>query len=874
MKKVLMVLGLAALTCSAETTEPITPPEKPVNVLFLGDSLSDGPWNVNKYSSTIVGDTGVKGGGNGEAHVEKLQRKLNEDAAWFGKVKIFNYAVHGDSIPNVIKRLDKKCGTSTDSGNPRYWAEDPYPGNMYGPIFGTTRQYDWAFIFLGQNDTKIQPPAYTDMFVSEEDMRSGLEDLIGRLRAQGVSRIVVYSSACPYYEWCVWTQPNVKSTPSSNRYELGQSVFGREDCLAKYNAIVQDLVNQHSDIAEYCDVYTPLKAEGGNMTNLVNKRDGVHFNQAGHERMAQLEFAYLTGKTTSDIRIYNGADPGQTNDWYTMVRNGFPAQGNQIYVKAGESIGITNGTFNSWVDDIATTNAIILDNGATFSAFAGSKLVYLPGSGISGKSFGLYQNDTHLVLDGTTFDLAVRNSMCFFSTGTKGPFPVSCSWDVKDSTVDYSRSMAQAYYWINGTDNRMTIVDSTLNLGSLTLGRQFMFEKATNCVFEMTRSSLKKKKQTGKDFPISFSNTIRSTATFRDATIVDFATVEFGDSASDNVVEFFGDDSSVSVATVTMDGVGNTLRLATAKVDPAVTLSGKSNCLAVAHADYDFNRYEYSSSVWPIVALESGSSVSNQYLRGPGDFSPFVDNSTIDIRGGELKVGRYLAFDGENKTIRVRDGGTLSIGLDISKTGFDDVRNALRFSGSGFTLSIEEDGVVESHTAINRSRSVADYKWVNCPNSLIVFKGSNPQFKIASSQDANNGLTLGTADDTEMTDPVKLRFEIQGCGYGENQDERAAIQSTGSKRVAVYANQPIEIVDLEQHAAMEVPLVYSKGGFATTMDAKFLAALKRHATLPPGASFVVHTEPGPPDEDGNPTVASQTLCVYLPGNKGFSLFFW
>ena len=90
--------------------------QKPVRALYLGDSLSDFD--------------------RGSNHVDKLQAKLDELSSRC--VSIYNYAVRGDYIERVMERL--RGGTNCTSRT------------AYHGIWG--RQYDWAFVFLGHNDTR------------------------------------------------------------------------------------------------------------------------------------------------------------------------------------------------------------------------------------------------------------------------------------------------------------------------------------------------------------------------------------------------------------------------------------------------------------------------------------------------------------------------------------------------------------------------------------------------------------------------------------------------------------------------------------------------------------------------------------------------
>ena len=812
MKCMLILLGLSALTSLAA---PVTPPATAVNVLFLGDSLSDGEWNPGE-------------GKNGEAHVEKLQKLLNANADWAGKVSIHNYAIHGDFITRVLDRLDGKAGTPSLDRYADIWS----------------RNYDWAFVFLGQNDTKTKKEAgYQETFVSHEDQESGLADLLGRLREKGVARVVFYSAESADYDVCKKGDPETR--------------FGEPCFLEAYNDVVKSLVAANPADTEYFDVYTEMKDDPLKEVYL-SRQDGVHLTPRGHFYMAAREFAYLTGFQApaydAPKRIYDAAVQKDVDDW-----NG--AMGTKLSIANGETIGITNGAFA-----VGKGESADVGNYATLMAFKGATLTYAASA--TSKSFGLNKDYGRYVLDGATFNVVTKNVQRYFGNGSASR-PRYCAWELTNGSVLDSSTggTKNEYRWIVGTGNRMTLVDSTLNVGTLGPGdsgdRHFHFRFAENCTLSATRSALALGSSSAV-FGFVFST--NSLARFEDATVTGPTVLEFSESSSGNTAEFLGTQGTVSFMTVNMNGVGDTLRLANANFGPTVNFGGTSNRLAIARAGYAASKILGNNPIAPVVAIESGAVVSNQYLRTTSDFAPYVDGGTIDVCGGEFKLSRFLQLDGSDRTIRVRDGGSVLIGLEPSGTA--NARNALRFTSgttSGCTISIEDNGVFETHTAINRA--VGDYNWTDCPNTAIVFKGHNPRFNVLVAMDATYALVLGTSnEDTFLTDPVKLRFEVPAGNY-----DRAPLWINGDNRSAIiYGNQPIEVaVDpglvAGAHDRILIPLVHDAKGFsAAPLDAMRLAKLTAHATLPEKAKFVVVD-----DEEGN----GKTLCLRIPGNKGLMIIF-
>jgi len=819
MKHILMLLGLAALTSLAA---PITPPATPVNVLFLGDSLSDGVWNL--------GD-----GGHGEAHVEKLQRLLNANAAWTGKVTIHNYAIHGDFITRVLDRLDNKSGTPSLDRFADIW----------------NRDYDWAFVFLGHNDTKTKKATgYLETFVSHADQVSGFADLLGRLRAKGITRIVFYSSESADYDVCKAGDPDTR--------------FGEPRFLEEYNGVIRDLVAANPSDTEYFDIYTEMKVEPLKEVYL-DRTDGVHLTPCGHFYMAAREFNYLTGLTApaydTPEKIYDGAVAQDVTDWNT-------AMGTQLKVEAGKTIGITNGTFA-----VGNGSSADINSYATLVAFKGATLNYAASA--NSKSFGLNKDYGRYVLDGATFNVVTKNVQRYFGN-SKDSRPRYCAWVLTNGSLLASSANGgkNEYRWIVGVGNSMTLVDSTLNTGAYGPGdngdRHFHFRYAENCTLSATRSTL-----TLASNPSEFGFVASTNSSIRlaDTTVTGPTVLAFSDSSFGNTAEFSGTQGSVSFTTVNMNGAGDTLRLANANFSPTVNLGGTSNCVALAFSDYDVGKLNMADAISPTLAFESPCVKHYKYMdvaAFPKDSFPcFADDRTIDVRnGGVLELERYALISGTNRTIRVRDGGTFYVGLQPSGTA--NARNALRFvpgATSNCTISVENNGVLETHTAIGMAGSAAAWNWTDCPDSVLVFKGRRPRFNVAVTTDATIGMSLGTSDeDAVLSDPVALRFEVPA----ENFDGAPIRHDDGTTRsIRLYGNQPIEVVVdprlvTGSHDKIRIPLVYDCSGFnaTTPLDAERLAKLTAHATIPETSKFVVVD-----DAEGT----GKTLCLCIPGNKGLTL---
>lgn len=217
--------------------------DAPVRILYLGDSLTHFDYGHN--------------------HVDKVRYFLNR--AHPGKAEIWNYAVRGDFIERVLLRLDGKA--------PGRWR------NYYHDLW--SRSYDWAFVFLGHNDTRAYAKDnYRTPLIPPDRQKKYYEDLIARLKAKGIRRIILMSSASSNYELC---SSNAAKSPKSGRY-------GEPAHLEKFNEILQELAKEHA--LEYLDVYTPMKNHPHNAA-LLNRFDGIHLSDAGHDFIALETLKYL-----------------------------------------------------------------------------------------------------------------------------------------------------------------------------------------------------------------------------------------------------------------------------------------------------------------------------------------------------------------------------------------------------------------------------------------------------------------------------------------------------------------------------------------------------------------------------------------------------
>ena len=228
--------------------------QKPVRALYLGDSLSDFD--------------------RGSNHVDKLQVKLDELSSRC--VSIYNYAVRGDYIERVMERL--RGGTNCTSRT------------AYHGIWG--RQYDWAFVFLGHNDTRAwSSSGFSKPEMSQEQLQTGFGNLIQLLKSQGIGRIILVSATSSNFTLTSRKAAAIQAAIASGRSKARRIVrYGDPKFLEAYNSVLSNFARESG--VEYLDLYTAMK-ELPDKASLVRPTDGVHLTEKGHAYIANREYEYL-----------------------------------------------------------------------------------------------------------------------------------------------------------------------------------------------------------------------------------------------------------------------------------------------------------------------------------------------------------------------------------------------------------------------------------------------------------------------------------------------------------------------------------------------------------------------------------------------------
>ncbi|MBR4938288.1 MAG: SGNH/GDSL hydrolase family protein, partial [Kiritimatiellae bacterium] len=225
--------------------------EKPVNILYLGDSLSDFD--------------------RGSNHVDTVVEYLAKHNP--GKVKCWNFAKGGDCIRYIIQRMDGKGKGDWKARYDDLW----------------NRKYDWAFVLLGHNDTKTNlKNDFKEPFTPRSQQHEMYDELIRRLRAKGVKRIVLLSSTSSNFDVCNhWVTSRLEKAKASGK---GISLFGQPEQMEAFNKALKEIAARNK--VEYADIYDSMKARA-DKPSMLRFTDGVHLSKKGYDFVALETLRYL-----------------------------------------------------------------------------------------------------------------------------------------------------------------------------------------------------------------------------------------------------------------------------------------------------------------------------------------------------------------------------------------------------------------------------------------------------------------------------------------------------------------------------------------------------------------------------------------------------
>ncbi len=220
-----------------------------VNILFLGDSLTD--FDRDRNHASIMADA-----------LEKAHP---------GAFTVYNYAIGGDYCEQTWNRMN---------GRKSYRLE------AFDDIW--SRPYDWAFIFLGANDSKTPTVSgHKIPLTTAEAQKRLMGEMIAFLKGKGVKRIILISPAVANFPVCQ------RITAKRERSGRNCNLFGEPKQLEAFAAVDRHLA-ETTDGVEFLDIYTPMKARA-DAYKMTRPTDGVHLVDSGYRFVACRLLEYLAG---------------------------------------------------------------------------------------------------------------------------------------------------------------------------------------------------------------------------------------------------------------------------------------------------------------------------------------------------------------------------------------------------------------------------------------------------------------------------------------------------------------------------------------------------------------------------------------------------
>ena len=223
--------------------------EKPLNVLFLGDSLTDYDRSRN-YTDKLA------------FWIEKYNP---------GKWHFRNAGVGGDHIISLHNRLIK---------NPRTWRP-----NMYKNLFSTP--WDMIFIFIGHNDTRAHYRTDGKIYqpVTPEDQVRYWRQTLQFLRQKSKAKIVLLSPSASDFNMCV------QAASYNKKAGKNYVIFGEAPRVKEYFAIQKQIAKEFD--LDIIDIYTPLEKMSPK-SHLFTKPDGVHLSSDGNNYLSLMLLRFFS----------------------------------------------------------------------------------------------------------------------------------------------------------------------------------------------------------------------------------------------------------------------------------------------------------------------------------------------------------------------------------------------------------------------------------------------------------------------------------------------------------------------------------------------------------------------------------------------------
>ena len=222
--------------------------DKKINVLILGDSLSDFYRGYN--------------------YVDKFSYWMNKYNP--GKFTFHNAGVGGDFLERAYNRMEYVLGLN------KKWI---YRQEMYRGIFKDV--YDYVFIFMGQNDTRCMPKDnYSTPETTPEEQQKYLSLMLQRLK-----------EVCPKAKVVIIAPSPSDEALFDSYLAKGRKLpfYGRKKFVDAYDANNRKFCQENK--LDYVNILTPMREYKPLKALYVS--DGVHLSDVGGDVIADCLLEYF-----------------------------------------------------------------------------------------------------------------------------------------------------------------------------------------------------------------------------------------------------------------------------------------------------------------------------------------------------------------------------------------------------------------------------------------------------------------------------------------------------------------------------------------------------------------------------------------------------
>lgn len=228
---------------------------KPLNILVIGDSLSDYFRGFNYVNM-----------------VDSLLNKFNP-----GKVNIRNAGVGGDFITRVWQRMQGADGQIPPIRVRQY---------MYNNYLSPSP--DLIFIFLGANDSKCSTSSkFKTPYVTPKVQEKTYRKVLDYLKKKTKAKIILIG--CPSFNYKIsGSKSKIETLFKSKRTRW---LFGIDRAIIDFNNVNKKLASEYS--INYIDLFN-MTSKNPEKEKLYQKSDGVHLTNKGNRMVALEILKYLS----------------------------------------------------------------------------------------------------------------------------------------------------------------------------------------------------------------------------------------------------------------------------------------------------------------------------------------------------------------------------------------------------------------------------------------------------------------------------------------------------------------------------------------------------------------------------------------------------